>query len=54
LKEVGYDDTITLEVFSADHHYLQYSRDVLRKVWDDTSPNASRREPAHAHAGGNC
>lgn len=35
LKESGYDDTITLEVFSSDHHFLQYSRDLLRKAWDE-------------------
>lgn len=34
LKESGYDDTITLEVFSPDHHYLAYSRDLLREYWD--------------------
>ena len=34
LKRCGYDGTITLEVFSRDKHYLAYSRDVLRKLWD--------------------
>jgi sugar phosphate isomerase/epimerase len=34
LKSTGYDGTITLEVFSSDHHYLAYSRDVLRRLWD--------------------
>ena len=34
LKRCGYDGTITLEVFSPDRHYLAYSRDVLRSVWD--------------------
>jgi sugar phosphate isomerase/epimerase len=34
LKRSGYDGTITLEVFTEDHHYLQYSRDLLRKEWD--------------------
>jgi sugar phosphate isomerase/epimerase len=34
LKASGYDDTITLEVFSEDHHYFKYSRDLLRKLWD--------------------
>lgn len=33
LKDCGYDGTITLEVFSADQHYLAYSRDVLRALW---------------------
>ncbi|MDQ3815542.1 MAG: sugar phosphate isomerase/epimerase [Armatimonadota bacterium] len=35
LQACGYDGTITLEVFSPDHHYLAYSRDVLRRVWDE-------------------
>jgi len=34
LKRCGYDGTITLEVFSEDRHYLAYSRDVLRKIWN--------------------
>ncbi len=34
LKESGYDSTITLEVFTPDRHYLNYSRDVLRRLWD--------------------
>lgn len=33
LKKCGYDDTITLEVFSENKHYLEYSRDLLRKLW---------------------
>jgi len=35
LKHCGYDGTITLEVFTPDRHYLAYSRDVLRAMWDD-------------------
>jgi sugar phosphate isomerase/epimerase len=34
LQATGYDGTITLEVFTPDRHYLAYSRDVLRKIWD--------------------
>jgi sugar phosphate isomerase/epimerase len=34
LKGCGYDGTITLEVFTPDRHFLAYSRDVLRRVWD--------------------
>jgi sugar phosphate isomerase/epimerase len=34
LKASGYDGTITLEVFSADRHYLSYSRELLRRMWD--------------------
>jgi len=36
LKQSGYDGTITLEVFTADRHFLAYSRDVLRQLWDQT------------------
>lgn len=35
MKAVGYDGTITLEVFTPDRHHLIYSRDVLRHVWND-------------------
>lgn len=34
LRESGYDETITLEVFSSDRHFLGYSRDRLREMWD--------------------
>ena len=34
LKKTGYDGTITLEVFADDKHYLDYSRDQLRSIWD--------------------
>ena len=33
LKSSGYDDTITLEVFSPDRRYLAYSREVLNRFW---------------------
>jgi sugar phosphate isomerase/epimerase len=33
LKSANYNDTITLEVFSEDRHYLTYSRDRLREYW---------------------
>ena len=35
LKRSGYDSTITLEVFTPDRHYLKYSRDILRRLWDE-------------------
>jgi sugar phosphate isomerase/epimerase len=41
LKASGYDGTITLEVFTADSHYLAYSRDVLRRLWDE-APGPAR------------
>jgi sugar phosphate isomerase/epimerase len=34
LRASGYDQTITLEVFSPDRHFLAYSRDRLRAWWD--------------------
>jgi sugar phosphate isomerase/epimerase len=34
LQACGYDGTITLEVFTADRHYLSYSRELLREFWD--------------------
>ena len=34
LRENGYDRTITLEVFSRDRHFLAYSRDQLRALWE--------------------
>jgi len=34
LKQIGYNGTITLEVFTPDRHFLAYSRDVLRELWD--------------------
>ncbi len=33
LRRAGYDDTITLEVFSPDRRLLRFSRDVLRETW---------------------
>lgn len=35
LQAIGYDGTITLEVFTPDRHYLSYSRDILRQIWDE-------------------
>ena len=35
LQAAGYDGTITLEVFTPDRHYLQHSRDVLRRIWNE-------------------
>lgn len=36
LKNVGYDGTITVEVFADDDDYLVMSRDKLRKLWETT------------------
>ncbi|MDB6034191.1 MAG: Xylose isomerase domain protein barrel [Verrucomicrobiales bacterium] len=45
LRASGYDDTITLEVFTPDKHYLAYSRDVLRRLWDEAAPASRETEP---------
>lgn len=37
LQKIGYDGTITLEVFTPNREYLIYSRDLLRHVWDRTA-----------------
>ena len=34
LRASGYDETITLEVFARDRHFLSYSRDRLRELWE--------------------
>jgi len=33
LKEIGYDDTITLEVFSRDRDYLKMSKKKMEEMW---------------------
>jgi sugar phosphate isomerase/epimerase len=38
LQASGYDGTITLEVFSPDRHYLTYSKEVLRALWQAGNP----------------
>lgn len=35
LLEHGYDGTITLEVFSPDRHFFEYSRKTLQSVWSE-------------------
>ncbi len=45
LQTALYEGTITLEVFSEDHHYLAYSRDVLRAAWDSLKAPASAPPP---------
>src|SRR5205085_12186122 len=37
LRRCGYDDTITLEVFTPDKHFLEYSRDRLRRMWAEAT-----------------
>jgi sugar phosphate isomerase/epimerase len=35
LQKIGYDGTITLEVFTPDPHHLSYSRDLLQRIWSE-------------------
>jgi sugar phosphate isomerase/epimerase len=35
LRRCGYDGTITLEVFTPDRHYLNYSCEILRRIWEE-------------------
>lgn len=50
LQSVGYDGTITLEVFSPDRRHLAYSLEVLRGLWKDSATThlAKMPEPALA------
>jgi sugar phosphate isomerase/epimerase len=34
LKEVQYDETITLEVFSRDRDYLKISKEKIKRLWE--------------------
>jgi sugar phosphate isomerase/epimerase len=36
LKNVGYDSTITIEVFGDDDDYLVMSKNKIKKLWDNT------------------
>jgi sugar phosphate isomerase/epimerase len=42
LQNCGYDGTITLEVFTSDRHYFAYSRDLVRRVWQETEVLVAR------------
>ena len=35
LKASGYDDTITLEVFTPDTQLVRFSAEKLRRLWDE-------------------
>jgi len=52
LQQCGFDGTITLEVFTADRHFLAYSRDVLRRIWDEVREEnrAADHKPELQHA----
>ncbi|MEE8383293.1 MAG: sugar phosphate isomerase/epimerase family protein [Thermodesulfobacteriota bacterium] len=36
LKDIGYDETITLEVFSRDRDYLSMSLSKIKRMWDSS------------------
>jgi sugar phosphate isomerase/epimerase len=42
LQGVGYDGTITLEVFAPDRHHLAYSRDLLQRLWSEEKTSRNR------------
>jgi sugar phosphate isomerase/epimerase len=46
LQACDYDGTITLEVFTPDRRHLVYSRDVLRKLWNETLAESISRKAA--------
>jgi len=49
LQGWGYDGTITLEVFSEDHEFLCYSREVLKRAWQKIrGERKGSREPVLA------
>lgn len=48
LRSMGYDGTITLEVFTPDRRFLEHSRDVLRKCWEDAAKAIPAPAPALA------
>jgi sugar phosphate isomerase/epimerase len=48
LQAHGYDGTITLEVFTPDRHYLMYSREQLRSLWDQIAAQRSSVEALKA------
>lgn len=41
LQRLGYDGTITLEVFTVDRSYLLHSKELLRQTWDAVSAELS-------------
>jgi len=50
LQDCDYDGTITLEVFTPDRHYLAYSRDKLRQIWDEELANRTRLQSQYRPA----
>jgi len=53
LQNAGFDGTITLEVFTPDRRHLEYSREVLRRVWDEEEKTpTSNPDKQHRDLGG--
>lgn len=48
LRGCGYDQTITLEVFARDRHYLDHSRRQLRAYWEQAGHRATAAAPTAA------
>jgi sugar phosphate isomerase/epimerase len=48
LQSWGYDGTITLEVFTEDHQFLCYSREVLERTWQKLRGKLPRPMPVPA------
>ena len=46
LQACGYDGTVTLEVFTPDRRYLDYSRELLLQMWNKAA-QSPKREPAN-------
>ncbi len=51
LQSAGYDGTITLEVFTPDRQYLIHSRDVLRRLWDESDHTIAGPQEDHRTKG---
>jgi sugar phosphate isomerase/epimerase len=47
LQACSYDGTVTLEVFTPDRRHLLYSRDLLRKLWDESLAQSMAGKAAH-------
>ena len=47
VKNTGYDDTITIEVFGDDDDYLLMSRDKIKYLWDNTEPGEQLTDMGH-------
>jgi sugar phosphate isomerase/epimerase len=45
IKNTGYDDTITLEVFGDDDDYLKMSLRKIKYLWENTEPGETPRAP---------